>query len=209
MSSEWPLGERLRAPARPTRARRRPLPRVTWLLVAAAFLLGALLSAAAFSIGWRHASTQTSSLQGELDRATARNSRLAASLAAAQARAARATGAQAAAAKAATRVSREASTLATALVASGKSADSVSVGAAAVGSDLDRLAGELRTLTTYLSATPAAQLDPGYVATQTAYLAKQLDTLRGERSDLAAAIADFDSGAKSLADRASVLAGRD
>jgi hypothetical protein len=83
------------------------------------------------------------------------------------------------------------------------------VGATSLGADLDRLASELKTLTSYLDSTPTAQLDPGYVGSQTAYLAKQLDRLGSQRSDLGAAIATFDAAAKKLADRASALSSRD
>jgi hypothetical protein len=207
MSSEWPLGERMHVSAQPLRAQRR-LPRAAWLLAGAAFLLGALFSAAVFAIGWHRQAQVSSSTQAALAAATARNQRLASSLAAERERAAQARRAETAATAAAAKVTREASRLASALAATGKSADSVSLGASALGSGLDKLAGELRTLTVYLSSTPTGQLDPGYVATQSAYLAKQLDRLRAERGDLAAAIAAFDSGAKALADRASVLSGR-
>jgi uncharacterized phage infection (PIP) family protein YhgE len=208
MSSEWPLGEGVRTPARPLRTRRRALPRVTWVLAAAAFLCGALVSAAALSVGWHHASTETSSVRGALDEAKARNQTLAASLAAARSYAAKSRRTEKAATAAAAKVSREAARLTTALAAARTSSGPVSSGAAALGSDLDRLAGELRTLDSYLGSTPTSQLDPGYVATQASYLAKQLDRLRAERSDLAAAIAQFDSGVKRLSDRAAALAGR-
>jgi hypothetical protein len=218
MSSDWPLGEGVRVPARPApvRGRGRSLPRAAWLLAGGAFLLGALVSAAAFAVGWHRQAQASSSTQAALATATAHNHRLAASLAAARAQtgtaraqAAAARHAEASASAAARRVSREAATLATSLVSTGRSADSVGLGAATLGSGLDRLAGELRTLTAYLSATPTAQLDPGYVAAQTAYLSKQLDRLRAARGDLAGAVAAFDSGAKALADRAAALAGRD
>ncbi len=208
MSSEWPLGERVRIAAPPLHAKRRRLPRVTWAIASAAFLLGALFSAAAFAIGWHRQAQVSSSTQAALAAARARNQRLSSSLASARERAAKTLRAEAAARAAAAKVSREASRLVSALAATGKSADSVSLGASALGSGLDKLASELRTLTAYLTSTPTGQLDAGYVAAQSAYLSKQLDRLRAERGDLAAAIADFDSGAKALSDRASVLSGR-
>ncbi|HXH96211.1 MAG TPA: hypothetical protein VNH40_03280, partial [Gaiellaceae bacterium] len=116
--------------------------------------------------------------------------------------------AEASAKAAADAVSREAATLAAAIVRSGRSADSVSVGAASLGANLDKLSSELKTLTSYLDTTPPGQLDAGYVASQTAYIAKQLDRIGAERTDLAAAVATFDSTAKKLADRAGTLSGR-
>jgi septal ring factor EnvC (AmiA/AmiB activator) len=215
--TDWPLGERVRLPApRQRRApvRRRPLPRATWVLTGAAFVAGVLVSAAAFSIGWRHQAQHGSSTEAALAAATARSQTLRASLATArrdvsrtQAQLAAARKAKSAAEASALTVSREAATLASAIVAAGRSADSVSVGAGSVGSNLDKLAGELKTLTSYLTTTPTGQLDPGYIATQTAYLAKQLDELKAARSDLAAAIAGFGAGAKKLSDRAAALAG--
>lgn len=217
-TTDWPLAERVRNP--PARHRRpvarRPLPRATWVLTVLAFACGAMVSAAVFSIGWRHQAQRGSSAQVALAAATAKTHGLTASLASARRATARAESQLAAArkarseaTKAAQAVSREAATLAAAVVASGRSADSVSVGAASVGANVDRLAGELKTLTSYLTATPASQLDPGYVATQTAYLSKQLDSLRASRSDLGAAVAGFDAAAKKLADRAATLSGRD
>jgi hypothetical protein len=219
-TTDWPLGERLRAPAgphrRPVARRRRPLPRATWVLTALAFACGALVSAAAFSVGWRHQAQRGSSAEVALAAATARAHGLAASLAAARSATAHAQAqlaaerkARAAATQAARTVSQEASALASAIVATGRSADSVSVGAASVGANVDKLSGELKTLTTYLTTTPAPQLDPGYVASQTTYLAKQLEALTAARGDLGAAVADFDSAAKRLADSAAALSARD
>lgn len=188
---------------------------MTWVLAAAAFVCGALLSAAGFSVAWRHQAQRGSSAEAALVAATAKNHGLVASLDAARAATARsraqlvaAQKAKASATAAASAASRDASSLATSLVATGRTADSVSVGASTLGADLDKLAGELKTLTSYLGTTPPSQLDSGYVATQTAYLAKQLDRIGAERSDLGAAIATFDATVKKLADRASRLSGR-
>jgi hypothetical protein len=216
-TSDWPLSEAVHLPAArvPAQRRRRPTARATWAVAAAAFVCGAALSAVGFSIGWRHQAERGSSAETALAAATARNHSLTASLAAARAattrsraRASAALRDKAAATAAANAVAQEASSLATALVSSGRSADSVSVGAAALGANLDRLAGELKTLTSYLDSTPPSQLDPGYVGSQTAYLAKQLDRIASERSDLQSAVATFDAAAKKLADRAATLSGR-
>jgi hypothetical protein len=218
--TDWPLGERLRGDAATRQlpavaARRRSLPRGAWGLGAAGLVAGLLISAVAFSFGWRSQAQHGSSTQAALAAATARNHALAASLAGSRRQASRlrtqlgaARAAEIAATTAAHRVSRDAAALAAALVATGRSADSVSSGAGSVGVNVDRLAGELKTLTTYLSTTPTSQLDAGYVSAQTAYLAKQLDDLKAARSDLAAAVAGFDDGAKKLAERAAALSGR-
>jgi hypothetical protein len=209
--TDWPLGEGIRVPATriPTPARKRTkLPRITWVLVAAAFACGALLSAAGFSVGWRHQAQRDSSARAALATETARNQTLRATLAGTRARLAAARQAQAAATAAARTVSRQASALAADVVATGRSADSISLGASAVGGGIGRLAGELRTLSSYLATTPAGQLDPGYISAQAAYLSKQLATLQAEQSDLGAAVSTFETSAKRLADRASALTAR-
>jgi chromosome segregation ATPase len=217
-TSDWPLSDTVRLPASRTSAPERPRrrrPHAVWAIAAATFVCGALISAAAFSVGWRHQAQRGSSAEAALAVATARNHTLAASLDAARADATRSRAQAADARKAATSakatadaVSREAATLAAAVVRTGRSADSVSVGAASLGANLDKLSSELKTLTSYLDTTPAGQLDAGYVASQTAYIAKQLDRLGSERSDLTAAVATFDAAAKKLADRAATLSGR-
>ena len=216
--SDWPLDERIRVPvpAEHGATRRARPPRTPWLLAGAAFAAGVLLTAILFSAGWRHQAQHGSAADAALAAATARARTLHSSLTAARAAEARtrqqlaaARKATAAATGAARSVSRQASGLATELVAVGKSADSVSSGSATIGANVDKLAGELKTLASYLTTTPPGQLDPGYVATQTAYLTKQLDELKATRSDLASAVADFDSAAKSLADRAAKLSGSD
>jgi chromosome segregation ATPase len=205
-----PARRRYDAPG--ARPRQRTLPRVTWVLAVSAFLCGALVSGAVFSVGWRHEAQRGTSAQAALAAATSRNHSLQASLAAAQTAARHATSqataarkAQTSAAAAARAVSQKGASLATQLVAAGHAADSVSGGAASVGSNVDKLASELKTLTAYLTTTPTSQLDAGYVATQTQYLSKQLDQLGAARSDLDAAIADFQHTAKTLADRAGAL----
>jgi hypothetical protein len=178
------------------------------VLVAAAFASGALLSAAGFSVGWRHQAQRDSSARAALATETARNQTLRATLTDTRTKLAAARQAQASAAAAARTVSHEASALATDVVATGRSADSISLGASAVGGGIGRLASELRTLSSYLTSTPAGQLDPGYISAQAAYLSKQLATLQAEQSDLGTAVTSFESSAKKLADKASALAGR-
>jgi len=209
---DWPLADRPRQHVhepRRLRVRRRPLPRAAWALVAAAFLVGLAASAAAFSMGWRSQAKTNVSAETQLAAAHAREQRLSARLADTEAELTAARTARASAAKSAQTVSREASTLASQLVAAGKSASSVSLGASAVGSNVGKLASELKTLTTYLTTTPVAQLDAGYVATQTAYLTKQLGSLQSSGDDLGAAVTDFEAAAKRLSDRAAQLSGSD
>jgi hypothetical protein len=207
--TDWPLGEGIRVPARSAPAhRRRGLPRVAWVIALGAFACGALLSAAVFSIGWRHEAQRGTSAQTALAAATSRNHALTTSLTHTRAQLTAARSAQHAAAAQARTVSSEASGLAQQIVAAGRSADSVSLGASSLGGGLGRLAGELRTLSSYLLSTPSAQLDPGYVSTQAAYLSKQLDSLQAERDDLGSAVATFEASAKKLTDRASALGGR-
>src|SRR5438105_9735828 len=76
-TTRWPLLEE-RAPFATagdgSRARR--LPRSAWLLTGLAFLCGALVSAAGFSIGWRHQAQHDTATQAALAAATARTHRL-------------------------------------------------------------------------------------------------------------------------------------
>src|SRR5438445_13780215 len=81
-STRWPLLEE-RAPfatATP-RGRRRRLPRSAWLLTGLAFLCGGLVSAATFSIGWRHQAQRDTAARAALAAATAHVNRLSTSLA--------------------------------------------------------------------------------------------------------------------------------
>ena len=155
-----------------------------------------MLSAAAFSVGWKHEAQKGSSAQAALARRDGAErivlsgaARLRANQAAASTarhvRAARArrrrvrAGVDGRGAPAARRP------LATALNNSaGNAASSVVAGASSVSSDLAKLTSELHTLTSYLETTPSRQLDSGYVAAQTAYITKTIDQISGEQSDL-------------------------
>jgi hypothetical protein len=77
-------------------------------------------------------------------------------------------------------------------VSSGNGA-AISSRAGALTAAAARVAGELKTLDTYLTTTPAAQLDPGYVASQTAYLAQQLSRLRGDAGALGSSVGSFET----------------
>ena len=214
-SADWPISDTRRLPAVParTRARRERFPRVAWVLVISAFLCGAMVSAAAFAVGWKHEAQRGSSAQAALLVATARTHTLAAGLASARAQtltargAARRSRAQAASAQAsALALQRRAATLAAALTSTGNAASSVVGGAGSIGSDLSKLTSELHALTTYLTTTPASRLDAGYVATQTAYMTKAIDRLAGDQNSLATAAAAYQSAAKAAAANAAALA---
>ena len=73
-SSSWPISDTRRLPAMPARAQpRQRFPRVAWVLAVSAFLCGAMVSAAAFAVGWKHEAQKGSSAQAALLAATARN----------------------------------------------------------------------------------------------------------------------------------------
>ncbi len=220
--SSWPMSETTRFPAvaqprpRPQQKRQRqPFPKLGWVLAICAFVCGAMLSAAAFSIGWKHQAQKGSSAQAALVAATARTHLLAGSLAsantaAAQAKAAaRRSRARATAAQASTAAMlQRAQAVATALNNTAGSANAVTAGASSVGSDLAKLTSELRTLTSYLETTPSAQLDSGYVAAQTAYITKTISRISGEQGDLGLAVSAYMKSVQSAADGAAALSGK-
>ena len=220
--SSWPMSETTRFPAvaqprpRPQQRRQRqPFPRLGWVLALCAFVCGAMLSAAAFSIGWKHQAQKGSSAQAALVAATARTHLLAGSLssantAAAQAKAAarRARARTVAAQASTTAMLQRAQAVASALNDTAGSANAVTAGASSVGSDLAKLTSELRTLTSYLDTTPSAQLDSGYVAAQTAYITKTISRISGEQGDLGAAVSAYMTAVQSAADRAAALSGK-
>src|SRR5690348_18144423 len=85
-TTRWPLLNE-RAPLAPptTRMGSRKPPRSVWVLTALAFLCGGLVSAAAFSIGWRHQAQRDTAARTALAAATARTHRLEGRIAALQA----------------------------------------------------------------------------------------------------------------------------
>ena len=204
--ARWPLLKE-RAPlahATPRPARRRS-PRSAWLLTGLAFLCGGLVSAAAFSIGWRHQAQRDTAARTALAAATARTHRLErrigtlqSSLAAARASAASASAAEAALARAAGRVGAEAT-------ASRGEAASISSGAGTLSASATRIASELKTLDTYLTTTPTDQLDPGYIASQAAYLDQRLARLHGDAGSLGSSVASFETALRKLSRDAAAL----
>lgn len=205
----WPLlAERPRSepPARRVSPRARGRP--AWALVLLAFVCGAVVSGAAFSIGWRHLAQSGTDAQNRLAAATARERRLDASLVAARRRESRLQGRLAAATRSALQLATAAEAVAAQASSSERAAGPVSDGAGAIAATAARVSSELKTLSDYLTTTPAGQVDGGYVATQIAYLTRQLGSLQASGGDLGSAAASFRSAVQKLAAQAAALAPR-
>jgi prefoldin subunit 5 len=195
----WPvLKERVPLVQAPPRPSRRKLSRSAWLLTGLAFVCGGLVSAAAFSIGWRHQAQRDSAAQSALAAATARTHRLErrigalqTSLAGARSAAARANASEKALAQTGAKVSDGATT------AIGNAA-SISTRAGSLTGAATRIGSELKTLDTYLTTTPTGQLDGGYIASQTTYLAQQLSRLQGNAGSLGSSVASFETALRRL-----------
>jgi prefoldin subunit 5 len=220
MASEtgsWPLLDE-RAPfatAAHGRGRGRKPSRPLWLLTGLAFLCGGLVSAAAFSIGWRHQAQRNTAAQTALAAAAARAHRLEQRLGALRTSLGRARGAAARdrASATAAAVSEQALVRAAASVAeeatvSGGSGDAVSSSAGSLATAATRISSELKTLDTYLTTTPTGQLDPGYIASQTAYLARQLARLQGNAGALGSSVASLETTLRKLGRDANGLKNR-
>ena len=212
-TGRWPLLKE-RAPFATASESRRSArqPRSTWLLVGLAFLCGGLVSAAGFSIGWRHQAQHDSATQAALAAATTRAQRLEHRIAALQASldgarrdAARAHSAAAAATASQQALTRSGARVGAAAAVSGRRASALSTGAGSVTGAATRISSELKTLDTYLTTTPAGQLDPGYIASQASYLTQQLTRLQGDAGALDASVASFRSSLRKLARDAAAL----
>ncbi|HET8752296.1 MAG TPA: hypothetical protein VFM43_07200 [Gaiellaceae bacterium] len=205
-TTRWPLLEE-RAPfATATRGTtRRRLGRSSWLLIALAFLCGGLVSAAAFSIGWRHQAQRDTAARTALAAATARVHTLQTSLRNAHSAATRAQQAAAAAAASEHALVGAAAKVAAEADASNGDASSIASGAGSLTGSAARIASELKTLDTYLTTTPAGQLDSGYIASQTAYLTQQLTRLQGDAGRLGSSVTLFETAARKLARDARAL----
>jgi hypothetical protein len=207
--ARWPVLNERRPPLpEAIRPARRKSQRSVWLLTGLAFVCGGLVSAAGFSIGWRNQSQRNTATETALAKATARThsleSRVAllqASLADSRGKAAAATASEQALTRATARIGDEAT-------ASGTAAASVSSGSATLTASTARIASELKTLETYLTTTPASQLDPGYIASQTGYLTRQLTKLQSAGGGLGTSIASFESAVRKLARDARATASR-
>ena len=205
-TTRWPLLEE-RAPfatATP-RARSRRLPRSAWVLTGLAFVCGGLVSAAAFSIGWRHQAQRDTAARTALAAATARTHKLEQqrnalqfSLASARQAASTAAASEQALASAGKKVAADAT-------ASSGAAGSISSGSGSLTAAASRIASELKTLDTYLTTTPVAQLDPGYISSQAAYLAQQLAKLQTEAGNLGSSVTSFESAIRKLTRDAQAL----
>jgi hypothetical protein len=208
-TTRWPLLEE-RAPfATATRGTtRRRLGRSSWLLIALAFLCGGLVSAAAFSIGWRHQAQRDTAARTALGAATAHVHALRASLLDARSAAGHERQAAAAATASEHAFAGAAANVAGEATASSSDASSISSGAGSLTASSSRIAGELKTLDTYLTTTPAGQLDPGYIASQAAYLTEQLRRLQANAGALGSSATSFEAAARKLARDARTLKSR-
>jgi len=180
----WPLAESQRRTV--AAAPRGRTPRVMWVLVASAFLCGGLLSAAGFSIGWRHEAQRGSSAQSALAAETTRVHTLSDELVSSRTALAAARGKTAALAASRRELTRTSATLRKALAAANRSRAGIADAAVPLSGDVDRVANELHALGSYLSSTPSSQLDAGYVQAQVAYLAKTVARFRSDVGALAA-----------------------
>jgi hypothetical protein len=81
----------------------------------------------------------------------------------------------------------------------------ISSGAGSLTTAAGQIASELKTLDTYLTTTPTGQLDPGYIASQTAYLTRQLTQLQGDAGTLGNSVASFEAALRKLGRDASGL----
>jgi hypothetical protein len=198
----------MRVPKSARRARGRGRAWPVWVLPTLAFICGALVSAAVFTIGWRQQTQQNAAAQSALASATARNHRLSAALAASQARFTReeTIAAQARASVQAARSSG--ATIAAQTRAAQASATSVSGGATSMTSTAGKIANELKTLTTYLTTTAPSQLDAGYIDSQTSYLSRQVATLQSDGATTATAAASFNTVLQKLGRLAAALSTR-
>ena len=207
-TTRWPLLEErtpfVPAPA-PVRSTRRRLPRSAWLLTALAFLCGGLVSAAAFSIGWRHQAQRDTAARTALATATAHVNRLSASLATARETIAQERQAEAEASAAVRATSRAAASLATQATSAGRAADTVSGDAADVGAASSRVSRELQTLLTYLTTTPSSQIDSGYIASQAGYLTRQLTALESYGAAVGKSVTSLKAPLRKLARIAATL----
>jgi chromosome segregation ATPase len=211
-STLWPLLKE-RAPfATATESRRAKPTRSPWLLIGLAFLCGGLVSAAGFSIGWRHQAQRSTADQAALTAAATRAHRLEhriaglqASLTDAQRSATRAHAAAAAATASEQALARSGSTVNAEATAAGGKASSLASGASSLTGAATRISSELKTLDTYLTTTPTGQLDPGYIASQTSYLTRQLTRLQGDAGSLDASVASFQDSLRKLGRDAAAL----
>jgi hypothetical protein len=197
-TTRWPLLDEwapfAAATARPTRRR---LPRSAWL-IALAFVCGGLVSAAAFSIGWRHQAQRDTAARAALAEATAHANRLSASLAGTRETLAQARQTEARAVAATRAAVRAAASLATQATSAGSAGDAVSSDAGSIDATASRISRELQTLLSYLTTTPSGQLDSGYIASQASYLTRQLTALQDSGAGVGKAVTSFRAALRKL-----------
>ncbi len=161
------------------------MPRIMWVLVAAAFLCGGLLSAAGFAIGWKHEAQRGTSAESALVAATATMHTLRTQLAGLRTQLTTERTRAAAVANARRNATKANASLHAKETATELRLTNMTATAGRLSGDLDRLTNELRALTSYVTTTPAGQLDGGYVQAQLSYLAKTVDGFRAAVAALA------------------------
>jgi hypothetical protein len=204
--ARWPV-LRERAPfvqAKPRPQRRKPA-RSTWLLTGLAFLCGGLVSAAVFSIGWRHQAQRDTAARSALAAETARARQLSTKLSAARGDATKARQAAAQAAASVSATSHAAAALAAEVTAARHSADAVASGAGGIGTTSVRVTRELQTLLTYLTTTPSGQIDSGYIASQASYLTRQLTALQDAGGNVTRSVTSFEATLRKVTRDAAAL----
>jgi hypothetical protein len=154
------------------------LPRVAWVLTISAFLCGGMISAAVFSVGWKHEAQRGSSAESALAAATARTHALSGQLVAQRTRSAALAARRSKLTTTNASLRRELTAARRSLAHARTVIAGVGTAAAPLGGDLDRVTSELRALTGYLASTPPGQLDAGYVQAQVAYLAKTVASFK-------------------------------
>lgn len=206
--ARWPVLKERAAPfvaATPRPVRRRKLQRSLWLFTGLAFICGGLVSAAVFSIGWRHQAQRDTAARSALAAATARAHRLSTNLAVARENATRARLAAARAAASEQAAARAAAALAAEAATAKHGADAVSGDAGAVGATTVRVSRELQTLLTYLTSTPSDQIDSGYIASQASYLTRQLTALESAGGSVGKSVTTLDAALRRLTRDAAAL----
>lgn len=207
-TTRWPLLEErtpfVSVPA-PTPSSRRRLPRSAWLLTSLAFLCGGLVSAAAFSIGWRHQAQRDTAARAALAAATAHVNRLSASLATARDTVAQERQAEAQASASVRATSQAATSLGNQAASAVRAAEPVSSRAGEISATANRVARELQTLLSYLTTTPSSQIDSGYIATQATYLTRQLTALQDSGAGVDKAVTSLEATLRKLARNAATL----
>lgn len=178
----WPLAEQSRRHVAVPRSRRQT-PRIMWAVVLAAFVCGAAVSAAGFSIGWKHQAQQGTSAESALVAATASIHSLRTQLATERADLVAANAHAFAIVRSRATLRTSLAKLRTQLASAQQALAATSSQAAPLSGDLVRLTNELRALTSYVTSTPSSQLDAGYLQAQIAYVSK---TATGLSSALAA-----------------------